>query len=81
MSLERVAELGKLIEQAKTMRARAEGAVEIAQQAREEALSRLKALGVESADEALTAAAEARKSLQTAIGKIETKLKEALRRD
>lgn len=81
MSLERVAELRKLIEQAQGMKARAEGSVEHAQQAREQALSKLKELGVETADEALKAAAEARESVQAAIGKIETKLKEAIARD
>lgn len=81
MSLEKVADLRKVVEQAQSMRARAEGAVETASQAHQQALSKLKAAGVETPEEALKAAAEAREQVKTAIGKIEAALKEAVKRD
>lgn len=81
MSLERVSELRKLIEQGKTLKARSEAAVEQAEVTYQEAMSKLQAAGVSTTEEALKAAAEARESVQKAIGKVEAKLKEAIKRD
>lgn len=81
MSIERVAELRKLVEQAQGLKARAEASVEHAQTSLQESLTKLKALGVETAEEALKASEEARTDVKVAIGKIEEKLKEAIKRD
>lgn len=81
MSLEKVADLRKLVEQAQTLKAKAEASAEHAQQAADEALSKLKALGVTSAEEGLSEAQKAREQVQGAMTKIESKLKEAINRE
>jgi hypothetical protein len=81
VSLEKVADLRKLVEQAQSLKAKAEAAVEHAQVAESEALSKLKALGVGSAEQGLEEAEKARAQVQTAMSKIEAKLKEAINRE
>jgi hypothetical protein len=69
------------MEQAQSLKGRAEAGAEQAEIAYQEALSKLQAAGVSSPEEALKLAAEAQENVQAEIAEIESRLKEATKRD